>query len=46
MTDFQLKLADPSLSRDPGKGKKLKADQDAMASKLEALEAEYYAREK
>jgi ATP-binding cassette subfamily F protein 3 len=44
MNDFQLKMADPSLSRDPGKGKKLKADHDAMASKLEALEAEYYAR--
>ena len=46
VTDFQLKLADPGLGRDPGKGKKLKADHDAMASKLEALETEYYAREK
>jgi ATP-binding cassette subfamily F protein 3 len=46
VTQFQTKLADPALSRDPSKGKKLKADHDAMASKLQALEAEYYAREK
>ena len=46
VTQFQTKLADPALSRDPNKGKKIKADHDAMASKLEALEAEYYAREK
>jgi ATP-binding cassette subfamily F protein 3 len=46
VSQFQMKLSDPALGRDPGKGKKLKADHDAMASKLEALEAEYYAREK
>jgi ATP-binding cassette subfamily F protein 3 len=46
VADFQMKLADPALGRDPQRGKKLKADHDAMASKLQALEAEYYAREK
>jgi len=46
VADFQYKLADPALGRDPSRGKKLKADHDAMATKLEALEAEYYAREK
>jgi len=46
VAQFQMKLADPAVARDPNKGKKLKADHDAMASKLEALEAEYYAREK
>jgi ATP-binding cassette, subfamily F, member 3 len=45
VADFQMKLADPKLGRDPAKGKKLKVDHDAMAAKLKQLEAEYYARE-
>jgi ATP-binding cassette subfamily F protein 3 len=45
VADFQMKLADPQLGRDPAKGKRLKVDHDAMAAKLKQLEAEYYARE-
>jgi ATP-binding cassette subfamily F protein 3 len=45
VADFQMKMADPTLSRDPSRAKKIKSDHDALASKLKQLEAEYYARE-
>ncbi len=44
VADFQMKLADPGLGREPSRGKKLKAEHDAVATKLESLEAEYYTR--
>ena len=46
VADWQTKLADPSVLRDAGKGRKFKAEHDTAAAKLTALEAEYYAREK
>ncbi len=44
VNDAQLKLSNPSVARDPNKGRQLKNEHDVLASKLDALEAEYYAR--
>jgi ATP-binding cassette subfamily F protein 3 len=46
VADAQLKLANPAIARDPNKGRQLKNEHDVLTSKLDALEAEYYAREK
>ena len=45
VTRAQTKLADPAVVRDAHRGKQAKADAEAAAAKLKALEAEYYARE-
>ncbi len=45
VTTTQTALADPANLRDAGRGKRAKADHEAAAAKLKALEAEYYARE-
>jgi ATP-binding cassette subfamily F protein 3 len=44
--NLQRKLSDPAIARDPGKVRNFKNEHDALAAKLDALEAEYYARGK
>jgi ATP-binding cassette subfamily F protein 3 len=45
VAECQQSFGDPDLSRDPARGKRLQAEFKALSKKLEALEAEYFARE-
>jgi ATP-binding cassette subfamily F protein 3 len=42
----QAAFSDPAVMRDGHKGRQVQAEHDELAGKLEALEAEYFAREK
>jgi ATP-binding cassette, subfamily F, member 3 len=45
LAECQQSLADPGTFKEPKRGQKLQTEYDALAKKLEQLEAEYYARE-
>ncbi|MDQ3440681.1 MAG: ATP-binding cassette domain-containing protein, partial [Planctomycetota bacterium] len=45
LAECQQNLADPGTFKEPRRGQKLQTEYDALAKKLEQLEAEYYARE-
>jgi len=45
IAECQQSFSDPDSFKDPGKGQKLQSEYKALCDKLEALEAEYFARE-
>ena len=45
LAECQQSLGDPGAFREPQRGQKLQNEYDALAKKLEQLEAEYFARE-
>ncbi len=45
IAECQSSFGDASSFKDPGRGKQLQAEYEELSKKLEALEAEYFARE-
>lgn len=45
LAELQEQFADPATFKDPSAAQRLQKESDALAKKLEQLEAEYYARE-
>ena len=45
IAECQESFGDPDSFKDPGKGQQLQSEYKTLCQKLEALEAEYFARE-